>query len=105
MNDNDNTVPVRFYADWQMLTFDEHLNPSDHMHALFSPDTQDMVQNFEVVRAAGHGGLFYVFFTGIMLLDVEEVLDRPKPKKRVKLVLDEIVCDTDVKVRWIERSF
>lgn len=105
MNDNDNTVVVRFYADWQILTFDEKLDPVQHMHELFDEEAQDMVQDFDVLVSSGHGGLFYVFFTGTMLLDVEEVLDRPKPKKRVKLVLDEIVCDTDVKVRWIERSF
>ena len=105
MSDNtENTVVVRFYADWQMLTFDDHLVPAEHMHRLFSEEMQDMVQDFHVIRTAGRGGFFYVFFTGTILLDTEEVPDRPKPKKRIKLVLDDIVGDTDVKVRWFQRE-
>ena len=93
---------IRFFADWQILTWDEGFVVQDHMHDLFSDTNQSEVDNFAILLVAGDRGFHYVFFTGTV--DVDEYETNPNTKRDIKKILDEIVHDTDVKVRWHERA-
>ncbi len=58
---------------------------------------------FEILLVSG-GGAFSLKYVAFMAFAEFEFEDLVKPKKRARRLLNRVVHDTDVKVRWVKRT-
>lgn len=94
------TAPVMLFADWQIFG---DVDPHQYMaYKLDLAVEKGDINAYSILIAGGSGafGLLYVYFT----VDVDFTAEQlNSPKASGKAILNKIVGDTDVQVRWIGR--
>lgn len=99
MFDSEAYEMVRIYADWQIWG---DVDARDFITDLLNAAYVDRkIINYDVLVATG-GGPFGVMYTSFFVDTKFRFEDLVKPKKEARRLLNEIVLDTDVDVRWIK---
>lgn len=100
------TVPVTIEADWTLFFNDvsKTTDPEVHMADLLSHGlSRGLITSYEILTTDSNGpfGLCYVYFRVKAEFTAEQL---NAPKASAKILLDEVVRDNDVDVRWVGRS-
>lgn len=99
MFDSEAYEMVRIYADWKIWG---DVEAREHIADLLSAAYEDgKISNYEIL-AATDGALFGLMYVSFYVDTKFRFEDLIKPKKEARRLLNEIVSDTDVDVRWIK---